>query len=83
MGIALGSARYSPPASTKTPMRTLFAQLRLVPGRRWIPAYGEHRASLAELFGVRLGDVCVVRLEDLFVRERVHAITYTGFFNTV
>ena len=83
MGIAVRSARYSPPASTKTPTRTLFAQLRLIPGRRWIPAFGEHRASLAELFLVRSGDVCVVRLEDLLVREGVDAITYADFFTKV
>ena len=37
--------RYPPAASTKTPLRTLFAQLYVVSGRWWIPAYGEHRAS--------------------------------------
>jgi len=64
-------------------MRTLFVQVRLIPERRWIPAFGAHRASLAALFLVRSGYVCIVRLEDLLVREGVDAITYTGFFNTV
>ena len=64
-------ARYPPPASTKTPMRTLFAQLRMVPRRRWIQACCEHRASRPVLFLIRRGDVCVVRLEDLLVRDGV------------
>ena len=68
-GIVVGSARHSPPASTKTPVRTLCAQLRLIPVRRWIPAFGEHRAALAALFLIRSGVSCVLWMELLVVRE--------------
>ena len=30
-------------------MGSLFSQVQVVPGRRWIPAFGEHHASLVTL----------------------------------
>jgi hypothetical protein len=44
--IPICCARYSPPASTKTPLFFFHSQLKLSSGRRWIPASGEYRAPL-------------------------------------